>query len=112
MQLPAPADSPPDGHILWVATEGGNVLMHPLQRHYLVHKSQVRRILVVLTVLQVREMQEAEEADSVCDGNKDDIRIFLYEVGAIILRVSRSAYIESATINPHDDRFLLGFSSG
>ena len=58
-------------------------------------------------------MQESEEADPVIDGDDDDLRVLFHEVGAVVLRVGCSAYLKSATINPHDDWLLLcrGFVS-
>ena len=52
-------------------------------------------------------MEEAEETDAIRDGYNNDFRIFLDESMAIILRICRAAHIESATVDPHDYRFLL-----
>ena len=51
-------------------------------------------------------MEEAEDIDSVINGHDNDIWIFLQEICAIVHRVSRSAYVESTTIDPYDDRLL------
>ena len=45
-----------DGHVVGIAVEGRDVLVYPLQRHQLVHKSQVLCIGVVGTVRQVRQV--------------------------------------------------------
>ena len=96
----------PDGHVAGVAAEGCNILVNPLQRHHLVHEAQIRRILIVLAVRQMRQMEESEEADSVGDGDKDDVRVLRHQVVAVVLRVGRSANLEAATVDPHDDRLL------
>ena len=51
-------------------------------------------------------MKKTEEADPVSDGNENDIRVLLHKVMAVILRVSRSAYLKTAAVDPHHYRFL------
>ena len=34
-----------------IAAEGSDILMHPFQRHQLIHKTQVCRVLIILAVL-------------------------------------------------------------
>ena len=96
----------PDGHIVGIATESCNILVNPLQGHQLIQKAQVLGVRIVLTVWQVRQVEEPEDIDSVIEGHDDDIRIFIQEIGEIVHRVGRSAYIESATVNPYDNRLL------
>ena len=52
------------------------------------------------------QVEEAKEADSVINGNNNDIGILLDEIVAIVLRISCSAHIEGAAVNPHYDRLL------
>ena len=92
-----------DGHIIRIAAKCRNVVVYPLQRHHLVHQSQVLSIGVVGSVGQVRQVEEAEDAQSILDGNKNDFWIFLYEIVALILRFNRSTHFVSSTVNPYHD---------
>ncbi len=82
--------------------------MHPLQGHQLVEGSQILCVGIVLAVGQVRQMHETVGSKSVGDGDEDDIGILFHEVGAVVLRVGRSANLEAATVDPHHDRLLPG----
>ena len=52
-------------------------------------------------------MKEAEDAESVCDGNENDIRILLDEIGAVEQVNACSACHKSAAMDPHHHRLLL-----
>ena len=97
-----------NGHVAGVASEAGDILMNPFERHQLVQQSQVLCIRVILAVRQVRQMEETEETDPVRDGHGDDIRALPDEAAAIILRIGRSADIESTAVDPHHDRLIPG----
>ena len=97
----------PDGHIVRVAAEAGNVLMDPLQSHQLIQQPQVLGIRVVLAVGQMGQMQETEGAEPVCDSNNDDIRILFDEIVAIEHGIHRTAGFKSAAVNPYHDRLFL-----
>ena len=53
------------------------------------------------------QVQETEDAEPVRDGNDDYIGVFRDEVLKIIPRVSRSANLKTAAVNPYHDRLLL-----
>ena len=52
-------------------------------------------------------MEEAEYTGPVLDGDKNDVRVLMYEVGSLLTGLDRTAFFEGATVNPHNDRLLL-----
>ena len=97
----------PDGHVIRVSAEGCDILMHPLQGHLLVQQTQVLGVRIVLAVRKMGQMQETQDAQSVLEGNEDDIRILLCQVGTVKQIHSGSSGNEGAAVNPHQDGFLL-----
>ena len=81
--------------------------MHPFQGHQLVHGAQILCVGIILAIRQVRQMHEAVCSEPVSDGDHDDIRVLLDEIGAVVLRVDRSACLEAAAVDPHHDWFLF-----
>ena len=53
-------------------------------------------------------MEETKGTEPVIEGNQDDVRILLDEIATLLTWFNRSANLESTTMNPYNDRLLLG----
>ena len=85
---------PEDGHIIRIAAKCPNVVVYPLQRHHLVHQSQVLSIGVVGSVGQVRQVKKPKTPRSILDVNKYDVRILSDEIGSFFARFYCAAYLK------------------
>ena len=103
----------PDGHVVRVSAKGCNVLVHPLERFYLVQKAQVLGIRILGAVRQMAQVQETHHAQAVGNGHHNDLRMFRHQIAAVKHRVHGAARLKPAAVNPHHDglfpgRYLIG----
>ena len=75
---------PEDGHVVGVAAESGDVLVHPPERHSLVQQAVAGRCLEIFAAGHRREVHEAVHVQSVVDIHHDDIAMRLDEVGSAV----------------------------
>ena len=61
-----------DSNVVWIASERGNVLLHPLEGGNLVHVGVVALRLIRMFLAKRREGEESETPDAVIGSDQDD----------------------------------------
>ena len=90
-----------DRHVVGIAPEGGDVVVHPTEGSDLVVKPPVAQQAV--GVGQVAVAQEPESAQPVVDGHDDGVTV-AHEAAASVEEDRAAARGEAAAVDPHHDR--------
>src|SRR5438093_5172692 len=93
-----------NGHIVWIASERGNVLLHPLEGGDLVHVSVVAFGFFRMLLAQRGEREESESPQPVVEGDQDDS--LLRELAPREVRTGTATEHESPAVDPDHDRQL------
>ena len=99
---------PENGHVVRVAAESGDVLVHPPERHSLVEQAVAGRRLKVFAAGHRREVHEAVHVQAVVDVHHDDVTLLLDEVGSAVGYLRPRAGDVSPAVDPDHHRLLLG----
>ena len=100
----AAARLPEDHHVVGIAAEGLDVVLHPLQRHHQIGRAGVARVRVLRTV--GREIQRAEDVQPVVHADHHDVAELAERAAVVGVRLHRRAVGEAAAVHPHHDRLL------
>src|SRR3954462_6314523 len=91
---------PEDGDVAWVATEGGDIGLHPLEpRHEVLDAIGSRAVPAFATQLRVRH--EAKRTEAIREADED--HALFREPGAVIHADGGGSAREATAVNPDDD---------
>ena len=103
---------PENGHVVRVAAESGDVLVHPPERHRLVEQAVAGCRLEVFAAGYRRKVHEAVHVQAVVDVHQDDVALRLNEVGSVVAKLRTRTDGISSAVNPDHHRLLLGLVVG
>ena len=78
---------PENGHVVRVAAKGGDVFVHPPERHRLVEQAVAGCRLEVFAAGYRCKVHEAVHVQAVVDVHQDDVALRLNEVGSVVAKL-------------------------